>query len=470
MTDWIELPLAEIAGALRDGRLTARDLTEAAIARHEHFGGPLNAYKTWDAVAARRQADDADAAFARGEDRGPLHGLPISIKDLYGVRGYPIYAGSPKRLPAQWERQGPVVAALTAQRSIVMGKTHTVEFAYGGLGTNPHWGAPVNPWDAKDHRVPGGSSAGAGVSLAEGSALVALGSDTGGSVRVPASLTGAVGLKTTYGRWPMDGVVPLAASLDTAGILTRSVADAAYAFAAIEVFLPGGTPAPTLTPRPVTSLRLAVTRNYFWNRCSPDIAAIVQAAIDEIAKAGAQFQHNALPEAIEAPQVLAEGAVVAAEGYASLQADFPDWIATLDPFVRQRIEDGRVGLATAYIRARAKIQHLAETANTRLATCDALLVPMVPITPPRLDDLGAWDAYRIANGAVLSNASPVNILGLCAITLPVGLDAYGMPVGLQLIAAGGRDRALIETALGIEAVLGTARMRLGIAPRVRSNA
>lgn len=467
MTDWIERPLLEISAGLRGRTLTARDMTEAAIGRHDRFGERLHAYKTWDPTLARQQAALADAAFNRGQIRGPLQGIPTSIKDLYGVRGYPIFAGTPTRLPTEWERQGPVVSAVTEQLAVVMGKTHTVEFAYGGLGTNPHWGAPVNPWDAKDHRAPGGSSSGAGVSLAEGSALLALGSDTGGSVRVPASLTGAVGLKTTYGRWPIDGIVPLAASLDTAGILTRTVADAAFAFAAIEAGLDDALVIP-VAQRSVASLRLAVTDGYFWDRCSPDIARIVEGAITEIARAGASVQTLALPEAAQAPQALADGAVVAAEGYASLQENFPDWIATLDPYVRQRLEDGRTGLAAAYIRARAKIDRLAAAANARLGACDALLVPMVPVTPPRLADLATWDAYRTANAAVLSNASPVNILGLCAITLPVGLDDHGMPVGLQLIAAGGRDRALLETAQGIESLLGTARARIGTSPRVQS--
>lgn len=464
MTDVINLPLTEIAIALRNGTVAARDLTEAAIANHQRLDNHLHAYKTWDEATARRRADEADAALARGEDHGPLQGIPISIKDLYGVRGFPTFAGTPKRLPTAWERQGPVVTAVTAQMGVVMGKTHTVEFAYGGLGVNPHWGAPVNPWDPKDHRAPGGSSSGAGVSLAEGSALVALGSDTGGSVRVPASLTGAVGLKTTYGRWPLDGIVPLSPSLDTAGILTRSVADAAFAFAAIEERL--GRPT-KMDARTVKTLRLAVTGNYFWDRCSPDIVKVVENAITEIAKAGAGFQHLVLPEAGEAPQAMANGAVVAAEAYAGLQSDFPDWIATLDPYVRQRLEDGRNASAVAYIKAKGRIRQLSEAANTRLAACDALLVPMVPITPPRLADVGTWDTYRVANAAVLSNAAPVNILGLCAISLPVGLDDHGMPVGLQLIARAGRDRELLETALCIEQTLGTARDRIGVAPLVK---
>ena len=466
MTDWIEKPIAELAQALRGGGLTARELTEAAIDRHRRFGERLHAYKTWDPDLARRQAILADAAFAHGRDLGPLQGIPISIKDIYGVRGYPVFAGSPRRLPGPWERQGPLVATLTGQHGVVMGKTHTVEFAYGGLGLNAHWGTPVNPWDARSHRVPGGSSAGAGVSLAEGSALLALGTDTGGSVRVPASLTGAVGLKTTFGRWPTEGIVPLSSTLDTAGILTRTVADAAYAFSAIERALPGRT-ARMLTARSVKSLNLAVSENYFWDRCSEPIAKVVRGAIDALKSAGAAIQHNALPEAAQAPDILAEGAVVAAEGYAHLAAELPDWIATLDPYVRQRMEDGRKGMTLAYLKALARIRQIQTSANARLLACDALLVPTVRVTPPRLSDIHDWDSYRIANAAVLANVSVVNILGLCALTLPVGLDERGMPVGLQLIAAAGRDEALLETALAVETVLGTVRERIGVAPLTR---
>lgn len=466
MSLWIRKSLSDIAHALRSGALKARDLTEGAIARHDRFGARLNAYKAWDAGQARRRADEADAAFAQGRDLGPLQGIPVSIKDLYGVRGFPVYAGSPKRLPAAWERQGPVVSSVTTQMGVVMGKTHTVEFAYGGLGVNPHWGVPVNPWDAKDHRAPGGSSSGAGVSLAEGSALVALGSDTGGSVRVPASLTGCVGLKTTYGRWPLDGIVPLSPNLDTAGILTRTVADAAFAFAAIEARLPAGDGRP-IEARPIDSLRLAVTKDYFWERCAPDIAKVVENAIAEIAKAGARIQHIALPEAAEAPQAAADGATTASEAYAGLQTHFPDWIATLDPYVKQRLEDGRTNSATAYIAARARFAQLAEAADIRLAACDALLVPMVPVTPPRLADVGTWDTYRTVNATVLSNASPVNVLGLCAIALPVGLDDHGMPVGLQMIARAGRDRELLAAALAVESILRPAHERIGIAPLVK---
>ncbi|HEY6335204.1 MAG TPA: amidase family protein, partial [Alphaproteobacteria bacterium] len=174
MPTFLSQSLPSIAAALRRGEVSSLELVEAAIVRHKDVGGPLNAYKSWNTDEARLQARAADAAFASGADLGPLQGLPVSVKDLYGVKGWPTYAGTPRRLPERWEQEGPVVSALRRQLAVAVGKTHTVELAFGGLGVNPHWGTPLNPWDARTHRVPGGSSSGAGVSLLEGSALVAL--------------------------------------------------------------------------------------------------------------------------------------------------------------------------------------------------------------------------------------------------------------------------------------------------------
>ena len=180
-----------------------------------------------------------------------------------------------------------MIRAIRGQMAVIAGKTHTVEFAFGGLGTNPHWGTPRNPWDNLEHRAPGGSSAGAGVSLCEGSALAAFGSDTGGSVRVPASMTGTVGLKTTKGRWPTDGIVPLCSTLDTPGILTRSAADAAIVFSAIESVL-AKRPVAAVQPMDIRTLTIGLTRSFYWDRCQDDIAAVLEEAIRGLAAAGAR--------------------------------------------------------------------------------------------------------------------------------------------------------------------------------------
>src|SRR5262245_2447226 len=265
--------LIEIARDLREKRTRSRDLIEAAIARHERFGERLHAYSHWAPQQARAVAEAADAAFAAGVTVGPLQGLPVSIKDLFAAAGYPCFAGSSRRLPADpWEPDGPLVATLRRQLGVIMGKTHMVEFAFGGTGHNAHWGAPYNPWDATAHRSPGGSSSGAGVSLLEGSALLALGSDTGGSVRIPACMTGHVGLQTTRGRWSIEGIVPLSRTFDTPGLLARSVVDAAYGFAALDPTT--GDPVRFIARASTAALagmRIGVEDPYFWSDCDPGI-------------------------------------------------------------------------------------------------------------------------------------------------------------------------------------------------------
>ena len=238
-TDIAATSLADIAGALRDGGLSAGDLAEWAIANHDERGEALHAYKTWDANKVREEAAAADATFAAGIDLGALQGIPVSIKDLVGVSGYPIFAGCPRELPESWAVNGPIVSAIRYQLGVISGKTHTVQFAFGGMGANRHWGAPRNPWDADDHRSPAGSSSGAGVSLCEGSALLAIGTDTAGSVRMPATVTGNAGMRPTPGRWSIEGIVPLVPSLDTPGPLARSAADMAFGFAAMDPILGG---------------------------------------------------------------------------------------------------------------------------------------------------------------------------------------------------------------------------------------
>jgi aspartyl-tRNA(Asn)/glutamyl-tRNA(Gln) amidotransferase subunit A len=298
-SDPLSRPLIEIARDLRERRANARELVEAAIARHERFGERLHAYSFWASEQARTVAKAADAAFAAGVSAGPLQGLPVSIKDLFAAAGYPCFAGSSRRLPTEpWERDGPLVATLRRQLGVIMGKTHMVEFAFGGTGQNSHHGAPYNPWDATAHRSVGGSSSGAGVSLLEGSAVLAFGSDTAGSVRIPACMTGNAGLKVTIGRWSTDGVVPLSFTFDTPGLLARSVSDLAYGFAALD---PAGIDPPALVAqadtRDLAGIRIGVGDPFLWRDCDLGIAETAQDAVDTLIRAGAIARDFTLPEA-----------------------------------------------------------------------------------------------------------------------------------------------------------------------------
>src|SRR6201987_3729012 len=326
--DPLSRPLIEIARELRDRRTTARELVDAAIARHESVWERLHAYSFLAPEQAPPFADAADAAFPGGFPPAPLGALPVSLKDLFAAAGYPCYAGSSRRLPADpWERDGPLVATVRRQLGVIMGKTHMVEFAFGGTGQNSHHGAPYNPWDAAAHRSVGGSPGGAGVSLLEGSALLAFGSDTAGSVRIPASMTGNAGLKVTIGRWSTAGVVPLSFTFDTPGLLARSVSDLAYGFAALDpagidpfkLVARGGT-------RDLSGIRIGIGEAFLWRDCDPGIAETTQEAVDALVRAGAVAGEFKLPEAEAAYDVFLAGGLSAVELRSFLDRELPEWL------------------------------------------------------------------------------------------------------------------------------------------------
>ncbi|HEY3146526.1 MAG TPA: amidase family protein [Dongiaceae bacterium] len=438
--DW---SLSEISARLADGQLRARALIEEAQARHDPS---LNAYKTWAPDFALRQADAADAAFAAGNRLGALQGIPVSVKDLYGVERLPTFAGSPRELPARWRQEGPLVRTLRSQGAVIMGKAHTVEFAFGGLGVNAHWPAPWNPQDRKVHRSPGGSSSGAGVSLGEGTALIALGTDTAGSVRIPASMTGNAGIKTTKGRWSTDCVVPLSPTFDTTGLLACSAADLAFAFQQFD-----GAAVPAL--RDLAGVRLGRAERYFWEDTSPGVSERVDEALSFAAVDGARVADAELPAVKELFELYHKGGIVSAELYAFLSAELPDWLGTLDPRVRRRMDAGKGLPAWDYLQRRARYAALSADAASSLAGVDALVCPTVPITPPPVADIADDEVYTRTNLLALRNTCPASFLGLCAVTIPAGRDAAGMPVGLQLVGAPSSETRLLAIAVRLERVL-----------------
>jgi len=466
--DLIERSIRDIAAAVRDGSASFEAVISAAVARHRRFGGALDAYKHWDEDRAMAEARAADAALAAGRDAGPVMGMPVSVKDIYGVQGMPTFAGTPRELPEQWRDEGAVVAGLRRGGAVPMGKTHTVEFAFGAVGASAHWPSPRNPWDGAAHRACGGSSAGAGVSLAEGSAVVALGTDTGGSVRIPASVTGQVGLKTTIGRWSTAGIVPLSSSFDTPGTLTRTVEDAITAFAAIDpAWDDAGDLFRHVAALDAADLRLAVSDELFWDDCSPGIAEGVRGAIDELTAKGARVRSIALPEAAEARERFIRGGLFGVEGLSFMDEYYPDRADTMDPNIGYRFKPSRDVDAVSYFTEMRKITELAAAVDERLRDVDVLVTPTVALTPPTMDEVSTIKGYSRANAMMARNTQPVNLLALCAITMPVALDRAGMPVGLQLIARGGRDERLLAAAWAIERALGTGSERLGAAPMCR---
>ena len=469
-SDPLSRTLVEIARDLRERRLTARELIEGAITRHERFGERLHAYSLWAPEQARAVADAADAAFAAGVSVGPLQGMPVSLKDLFAAAGYPCFAGSSRRLPADpWERDGPLVTTLRRQLGVIMGKTHMVEFAFGGTGQNSHYGAPYNPWDAIAHRSVGGSSSGAGVSLLEGSALLAFGSDTAGSVRIPACMTGNAGLKVTLGRWSAEGVVPLSCTFDTPGLLARSVSDLAYGFAALDpadidpvrFIAQAGT-------RDLTGVRIGVGDPFLWRDCDPGIAETVQEAVDILVRAGAVACDFTLPEAEAAYGVFLDGGLSAIELRSFLDRELPEWLDQLDPVIAPAVRNAENLSAREYLARVSRLSNLARAAAPRLDRVDVIASPTLCLTPPLMSEVADADSHLRINRRIVRNTVAVNYLGLCAITMPVGRDRAGMPVGLQLTAPAHAEEKLLTIALAAEQVLGTGADRLGTPPLLAS--
>lgn len=456
------MPIRRVASDVRRGRGEARQEAEAAIGRQA--ASHLNAYIAFDAGALRRQADAIDAAAACGEDPGPLAGIAVSVKDLYALDGYPLYAGTKRVLPA-WP-EGFLVTSLRRRGAMFTGKTHTVEFAFGGVGLNPNTGTPVNPWDPVEHRAPGGSSAGAGVSLWEGSARIALGTDTGGSIRIPASATGVVGLRPTTGRWPTTGVVPLSSSLDTVGMLGHTVEDLRYAFRAIDPLARAGDAPADPVREGISGLRIGVPAARLWTDADSGIASVAEGALEELRAAGADLLEVEAPELDEAGERYLSGPIVQPEFVEFLQRELPDWIPLLDPIIGTRLEAASGVPALEYIAAHQHRRALSADLHVRLEAerIDLLAAPTLPISPPPLAALARLDAYREANRAMLSGTCPASMLDMCAISLPAGLDEEGMPVGLQLMGPSGGDLRLLAQAAAAEEVLGTNLTRLGTPP------
>ncbi len=450
--------LPELAKDLRSQKIRSEDLVCEANKNYQATEEKLNAYKTWGGERALEQARAVDTLLKDGIDLGPLMGIPVSVKDLYGVPGLPVFAGSQEALPEAWEKAGPVVKALQQQLGIVVGKSHTVEFAFGGLGVNPHWGTPFNPWSPDEHKIPGGSSSGAGVSLVQGSALLAFGSDTAGSIRIPASVTGQVGLKLTHGIWPLEGIVPLSPSLDTPGLICRSVEDAAFAYIALDNLICPSSSAPCPLEEPMKALPLPAVRfgfptNMYWDETDKDIADLVKSALACLVEQGAQTNDCVLPGVDEVLEIFRMGGLAAPEFQTFLNMELPEKREKLAPIVQRRLQSTEDMKAEEYLRRKHLISVYSNAALSVFESCDVVITPTVAISPPSMKDLEDVEKAHISTMMVLRNTAVVNFLSCCAISIPLGLDNKGMPVGLQLMAAPYQEEALLAIGLSVEKCL-----------------
>jgi aspartyl-tRNA(Asn)/glutamyl-tRNA(Gln) amidotransferase subunit A len=307
------------------------------------------------------------------------------------------------------------------------------------------------------------------VSLLEGSASLALGSDTAGSVRIPACMTGNVGLKVTIGRWSTEGLVPLSFTFDTPGLLARSVSDVAYGFATLD---PAGIDPVSFIAQAGTSdvigVRIGVGDPFLWNDCDPGIAETAQEAVTALVRAGAIAQEFTLPEAEAAYAVFLQGSLSAIELRSFLEQELPDWLPQLDPVIAPAVRNAETLSARDYLSRIARLRTLGRAAGPRLDAVDVIVSPTLCLTPPLMSDVADADSHLRVNRRIVRNTVAVNYLGLCAITMPVGRDRAGMPVGLQLTAPAGAEERLLAIALAAERVLGTAADRLGTPPLLAS--
>ncbi|MEO8721945.1 MAG: amidase [Sphingobium sp.] len=447
--------LADLSAALGTGAVTSEALTERCLAAiSDPEGEGARAFLHVNAVGALATARAIDRMRAAGVVLSPFAGIPISVKDLFDIAGEVTRAGSTvlgDNAPAV--QDAPVVARLRRAGLVVIGRTNMTEFAFSGLGLNPHFGTPAAPWDRAARRIPGGSSSGAAISVSDGMCFGALGTDTGGSCRIPAAFTGLVGFKPTARRVPLNGSVPLSPSLDSAGPIGLSVACCATLDAIM-----AGEDLPDPATMGVAGLRIAVIENYVTENLEATVAAAFERAIDHLSREGAVVSRLRIPVLERIAQINAGGGFAAAESYAWHRALLERRADGYDPRVRTRIERGREQSASDYLDLIAvRIDFIKDICRS-IGDFDAVAMPTVPIVPPRIADLADDAAYSAINLLALRNPSVVNMFDGCAISLPVG-DPGAAPVGLTLATCGGKDRHLLRVAQAVEHCLGSAISR-----------
>jgi len=453
------LDLAALAGTLARGELSSRELVDHLAARIEALDPALGAFRLPLLEQARECAVALDSERAAGRTRGALHGVPYAAKDLFDVAGHPTTAGCPLLAGRTAQASATVIERLEAAGMILLGKTNTVQFAYGGAGVNSQHGTPHNPWHA-EHHLPGGSSSGSGVAVAAGMAPMALGSDTGGSVRIPASLNGITGLKTTVGRVSRAGVYPLSWSLDSVGPLTRDVAGAAAVLDAVN----GEDAADASThghpherfgapSTDIRRLRVAFAESAFFDDADGEVVACVRAAADAFRALGLEVGSVPFPEAGEALALNPRGLVIAAEAYTINHDLVEQHFDELDPIVAHRVIKGREVGARDYLDTVNAWNALRARAMRRFDEVDVLLCPatMLPARP-LAEAQRDIESYSRLNLAYLRNTAIGNILNLCGLSVPCGFTRDGLPVGLMLYAPPFRERAVLEAGAAFQSV------------------
>ncbi len=456
MDELHDLDVTQLSALLHSREVSPVEVANHCLDRIEEQDGAVHAFVSTTRDRALAEATAAERELAAGEPRGPLHGVPYAAKDLFDVSGEATGAGSHLLADNVADDDCTVVRRLTEAGMVLVGKTHTVQFAYGGAGINHDTGSPVNPWRPDEHHVAGGSSSGSGAALAARMVPVALGTDTSGSVRIPASLCGVTGLKTTVGRISRAGVYPLSRTLDSVGPLTRSAADCALVYEAMQG---ADSVDPTTfgqTPHDVRSaidggvvgMRLAIIDSFFFDDADPEVEAAVRATAEVFTSLGAEVTTIEAPELHEVmggDTVPSRARTVAAEGCVVNRRFLEDSFDELDPVVGHRLMPGFELSAVEFLEAFEAWARLRASFEQRAAGIDAYLLPstMYPALPVEVVD-ETPETYARLNGGYLRNTSIGNRFGWCGLSVPCGFTESGLPIGLAINAPSMQEQTVLR--------------------------
>ncbi len=433
---------------LRAGRVSIEEVVTYYLQRIEALDSKLGAYQLVDAEGALKTAKALDLLLASGNDLGPLMGVPIGVKDIITVKGLPVTNGSLHPTSHLNGEEGLVIKKLRQLGCVILGKTKTVEFALGSTGVNEARGTPWNPWDMQHHRVPGGSSSGSAVALAAGLCAFSLGTDTGGSVRIPACYNGLFGHKTSIGLWPTDGVFPLSPTLDSIGPLCRTAVDASVIHESVNADR-------VVKPLSLKGFRFARPAPVFFDALDEEVATCFDRAVKILEKEGVEFVDIDLPESLERDQVFP--LIVGAELISSLGAEaFANARPKMDTVTSSRAAIGLDVSAVDYLIAKNRHEQLKRLAEEAFNHVDAWVSPTVAMLPLSIEDL---QDPKKAQRALLSsrNTQLGNLFGLCASTLPIqqlAVPCGKLPIGFQLMMPSNADSELLAVSQAIEQVIG----------------
>ena len=459
--------ITDVADGIRKGEITSTQLVQNYLDRIKSLDGQLNAFRLTCPERALEQAAAADRQIRDGKDSGILHGIPYAVKDLFDVKGLPTTAGASLLENNIAATNAHAVQQLNRAGMILLGKTNTVQFAYSGVGINHDHGTPQNPWK-QTHHVPGGSSSGSAVAVAAGMTPMALGTDTGGSVRIPASLCGTAGLKTTVGRVSRAGVYPLSWSLDSVGVLTRSVEDAALVYQHLQGVDANDETTWGLTVQDVLNdlkdgvrgMRMAFAESVFWEDADPEIEKAVRECGRVFEGLGAKVSRIEFSEAQQARQLNSKGLIIAAEAYTLNKKWLEEHFDRLDPIVAHRMIKGKEVEAAEYLQNNLAWRKLRSKTINTLKDVDALLVPTTAIPALPTAEIDAdMETYTERNLSYLRNTAIGNVLNMCGLSVPCGFTQQGLPIGLMIYAKPFQENMVLRAGYAFQEVTNWHRRR-----------